>query len=203
MTQPVRCLSSGAAHRWLVAATMTFIALGAASCGGDDGSAAATSEPSTTIDPSATTSTGPTTGPTTTVSLEAEPPPPDPTSPGATRAATTRSATTRPATTSSTTMQAPAVTSVTIPATVNCPTKSARTLTISWVTKGATKVAIAIDNPAGYYDQDLPPSGHLDVPFPCDGDPQTYFVVAENGVGGRAVTSRTVKPVLAPVKTVP
>src|SRR3954447_20305458 len=162
--------------RWW--AGVLAIVVGLTACGGDDGGKASGPALSTTVDASTTTSassisttTGPT-GPTTTVSLEAQPPAPDPTTPGTRRATTTRPSTTLPP---------PTITSMIIPGTVNCPTKAVRTIDVKWTTKGATKVAVSIDSPTGYYQQNLPADGHLGVPFPCDGTSQTYFVVAENG----------------------
>jgi|GEM_PF-3353269 len=185
---------------WVAIGLLPLLALSVASCGGDDSGKGAAPSTSTTIDASSTT-TAPTssattepTGPTTTVSLEAQPPAPDSTTRPAPRGTTTRA---------STTSQAPTVTSMTIPSTVECPTKAVRTIDVKWTTKGATKVAVSIDTPTGYYEQNLPANGHLGVPFPCDGTSQTYFVVAEDGSGGRAVTSRTVKPVVPTGTTAP
>ncbi|MCU1345332.1 MAG: hypothetical protein JWL70_1598 [Acidimicrobiia bacterium] len=180
----------------VVRAIGTLVAVAAltlGACGGDDKSAAPTSAAptsaaDTTVDPAATTS-GPT-GPLSTIDLEGQP---DTVAPGVTRAPTTRSTATT-TTPSPTTMPPPKIVSVSIPTFVNCPTNAVQTITISWTTTGAAKVAISIDSPTGYFQQNLNPNGKLDVPFPCDNTSQTYFVVADNSAGGRTVTERTVRP---------
>lgn len=63
-------------------------------------------------------------------------------------------------------------------------------VSISWVVTGADSVFIAIDNPNGPYQSDLPLTGSIDgLPFGCPGT-HTYYVVAVKG-GQRDTESKS------------
>ena len=65
-----------------------------------------------------------------------------------------------------------------------------QTVSISWVATGADSVYIAIDNPEGPYQSNLPLTGSISgLPFGCPGS-HTYYVVAVKG-GERDVESKT------------
>ena len=65
-----------------------------------------------------------------------------------------------------------------------------QTVSISWVATGADSVYIAIDNPEGSYQSNLPLTGSISgLPFGCPGS-HTYYVVAVKG-GERDVESKT------------
>lgn len=53
-------------------------------------------------------------------------------------------------------------------------------VSISWVAKNADSVYVAIDNAYGPWEQDLPLTGSMELPFNCPGS-HTYFVVAVKG----------------------
>ena len=65
--------------------------------------------------------------------------------------------------------------------------ESPATVTVSWTTKNATSVSIAIDSPTGTYQSGLPANGSMELPAPCTGDTQTYYVIA-HGTGGATAT---------------
>lgn len=87
--------------------------------------------------------------------------------------------TTAPATTTTAANTAPAVTSIEA-SEFTCPGD----LTLSWTTVNATSVEISIDNPGGVFATG-PANGSMEVPAPCDGDTQTYFVTAIAANGDR------------------
>ena len=65
-----------------------------------------------------------------------------------------------------------------------------QTVSISWVATGADSVYIAIDNPEGPYQSNLPLTGSISgLPFGCPGS-HTYYVVAVKS-GERDVESKT------------
>jgi len=65
-----------------------------------------------------------------------------------------------------------------------------QTVSISWVATGADSVYIAIDNPEGPYQSNLPLTGSIsELPFGCPGS-HTYYVVAVKG-SQRDVESKT------------
>ena len=67
---------------------------------------------------------------------------------------------------------------------------SPQTVSISWVATGADSVYIAIDNPEGPYQSNLPLTGSIsELPFGCPGS-HTYYVVAVKG-SQRDVESKT------------
>ena len=66
-------------------------------------------------------------------------------------------------------------------------------LTLSWTTENAVSVEIAIDNPGGQFDTG-PPNGSLEVPAPCDGDTQTYYVTAIAANGDRITQDLQLEP---------
>jgi hypothetical protein len=68
-----------------------------------------------------------------------------------------------------------------------CPSQ----LTLSWATSNATSVEVAIDHPGGLYDTG-PANGSLQVPAPCAGDTQTYYVTAIDSDGRRSTKNLTV-----------
>jgi hypothetical protein len=85
----------------------------------------------------------------------------------------------------------PAVAGFDAPATVACPATSVR---LSWKVTNATSVYVAIDNPSGPFQTDLPLTGTLEVPFAgCgDGQPKTYYVVAQGKPGSQPVVAQRV-----------
>jgi hypothetical protein len=62
---------------------------------------------------------------------------------------------------------------------------------LTWTSARATSVEIAIDNPGGVYQDGLPPNGSLEVPAPCGGDTQTYYVTAIDDIGDRSTQTLT------------
>jgi hypothetical protein len=56
---------------------------------------------------------------------------------------------------------------------VDCPNP----LTLTWTTTNAESVDVAIEDPDGIYASG-PANGSMEVPAPCDGDSQTYYVTA-------------------------
>jgi hypothetical protein len=97
-------------------------------------------------------------------------------------ATTVKVLTTKPPTPKPTVAPSLAVTSVSANyKTYPCSTKPQ--MTISWATTLADSVTIGIDNP-GAFEQNLPPSGSLDVPFSaCPGGKVTYYVIAKKSNG--------------------
>lgn len=79
----------------------------------------------------------------------------------------------------------PQVTSLTA-SPVNCPD----TVTLTWQSENATGVEISIAYPGGLYDSG-PANGSMEVPGPCGGDSQTYYVVAVAGNGDRQTRTLT------------
>jgi hypothetical protein len=60
---------------------------------------------------------------------------------------------------------------------------------VTWNATNADSVYVAIDNPDGPFEQNLPLSGSFDLPFSCPG-PHTMYVVAVSG-GDKAVSEAT------------
>lgn len=113
------------------------------------------------------------------------------TSPTTAKPPTTTPPTTAPTTTSTTAAPKPEVLTVSAPSTFACSEapefQSPNTLTVSWTTKNATSVSIAIDSPTGIFESGLPANGSMELSAPCQGDTQTYYVIA-HGTGGATAT---------------
>lgn len=145
-------------------------------------------EPTTTKAPSQKppTTKAPTTNPPTTKAPTTAPPT---TKPPTTNPPTTAPTTTKPA------APKPEVQSVSAPGTYACSEapefESPNTITVSWTTKNATSVSLAIDSPTGIYQSDLPANGSLVVSAPCQGDSNTYYVIAHGADGTTATKSAT------------
>ena len=126
---------------------------------GDDDSTPSTESPATSTPPEETTTAPPTSAETTTTAAP-------------TTTETTAATTTAPAGPSIDSLEA---------SELSCPDP----LTLTWTSTGATSVEVAIDTPTGVYDTG-PPDGSMEVPAPCDGDTQTYYVTAINDLGERS-----------------
>jgi hypothetical protein len=76
----------------------------------------------------------------------------------------------------------PAVGSFTAPPSVSCPTSTIR---LVWKVSNASSVGVAIENPSGLFETNLPLIGSLDVPFAgcSDGQAKTYHLVAQGRPG--------------------
>ncbi len=71
------------------------------------------------------------------------------------------------------------------------------TITASWDVSGATSIYLAIGDESGAFEQNLSPTGSIEVPtqYPCLADPadvvpMTYYLIAENAAG-RTVEQET------------
>ncbi|QGG94932.1 hypothetical protein [Actinomarinicola tropica] len=108
-------------------------------------------------------------------------------------------------TSSAPTTTAPSTTTTTAPATTTTATTPLAvtsieaseftcpgSLTLSWTTQGAVSVEVAIDTPGGVYDTG-PPEGSMEVPAPCGGDAQTYYVTALATNGDRSTQELTLE----------
>jgi hypothetical protein len=99
--------------------------------------------------------------------------------------------TTKPPTPKPTTPPTLAVTSVKASVTTY-PCSTSPQLTISWTTTLADSVTIGIDNP-GAFQQNLPASGSLDVPFAqCPSGSVTYYIIAKKSNGDQITRTLTV-----------
>lgn len=81
------------------------------------------------------------------------------------------------------------------PAKVTCGATPPTEVKLTWKTALASSVSIGIDNP-GVFEQDLPPSGSLTVPFQgcTNGNGQvTYYVIAHASNGDQSTTTIVVK----------
>jgi hypothetical protein len=177
----------GKKRGWLIAVIALVVLLLAGGIGvliarsGDGGDAVTVGTVPATTTP--TTAAPGTTGSTTTSTTA-------PSTTSSTQATTT--STTAP-TTTSTTAPGPQITQISAPSTYACSqapnAPSSNMLTLSWATTGAVSVDIAIDNPTGVYQRNLPASGNLEVPAPCAPDSNTYYVIAKDAQGNTATRS--------------
>lgn len=113
------------------------------------------------------------------------------------RVATSTTATT--AATSTTTAKAgPTITTFSAPATVPagpCKNQGNTEIVLTWATTGAASVTVGVDSPDPFQ-QNLPPTGDLAVPFACPGGAavsHTYYLTAFSADGTRSTQSTTVR----------
>jgi len=113
------------------------------------------------------------------------------TRPSTTTTSTTAPTTTTTAPTTTTTAPKPSITTFTVPATVTqsqCASGTAQ-ITISWATTNTSSVTIGIGNPQPY-EQNLPATGSLQVPFVCSNGTNTYYITAFGSDGSTSVQSK-------------
>ncbi len=67
----------------------------------------------------------------------------------------------------------------------------ANTMTISWSTTGTQFVELAIDNPSGVYQSNLPANGQIEVTPPCAPNSNTYYLTAVGPAGARRTVEGT------------
>jgi hypothetical protein len=163
---------------------LTASLLTVAACSDTSSRAVGGDATSTTSSPDATSAT--VAGVTTTLSAVTLPPAtPAPTAPATNPPATNPPATSPPATAAPS--NGPKVVSATFSGPAACASPDVSidlpppSVSISWSATNADSVYIAIDNPNGAFQQNLPLTGSIsDLPFGCPGT-HTYYVVAVRG----------------------